>query len=59
MKFQKRLRVGDRKNFGTKSVGLFRPRWLHSVSKATPVRVDKSVGAVAPVVDGKSRDVAV
>ena len=59
MKFQKRLRVGDQKNYGAQSVGLFGPRWRDSASQATPVGVDKSVGAVAPIVDRKSRDVAV
>ena len=59
VKFQQRKREEDRKNSGTKREGLTGPRWRDVACHATPVGVDKSVSAVAPVVDGKSRDVAV
>ena len=36
-----------------------RPYWREVACQATTVRVDKSVGMVAPVVDRKPRDVAV
>ena len=58
VRFRKRLRVEDKKNSGTNREGLF-PCWRDVGCQATPVGVDKSVGAVAPVVDRKPRDVAV
>ena len=54
-----RLREEDRKNSGTKREGFREPQWRDSACQATPVGVDKSVGAVAPVVDRKPTDVAV
>ena len=54
-----RMREEDRKNSGTKREGFMRPQWRDVAYQATPVGVDKSVGAVAPVVDRKPRDVAV
>ena len=59
VRFQQKIREEDRKNSGTKRVGLFGPYWRDVACQATAVGVDKSVGAVAPVVDRKPRDVAV
>ena len=59
VRFQKRMREEDKKNSGTKREGFTGPQWRDVACQATPVGVDKSVGAVAPVVDRKPRDVAV
>ena len=59
VRFQKKMREEDRKNSGTNRGGLFEPCWRDMACQATPVGVDKSVGAVAPVVDRKPRDVTV
>ena len=59
VKFLKRMQVEDRKNSGTKREGLTGPRWRHVACQANTVVVDKSVGAVATVMDRKSRDMAV
>ena len=59
VRFQKRMSEEDRKNTGTKREGLIGPYWRDVACQATSVGVDKSVGAVAPVVDRKSRYVAV
>ena len=58
-RFQKRMREEDRKNSGTKREGFMGPYRRDIACQATPTGVDKSVGAVAPVVDRKLRDVAV
>ena len=58
-RYYMRLREEDRKNSGTKREGFMGPQWRDVACQATPVGVDKSVGAVAPVVDRKPRDVAV
>ena len=57
--WQKQLVKGAKENSGTKRMGFGGPRWRDTACQATPVGVDKSVGAVAPVVDRKPRDVAV
>ena len=54
-----RLREEEKKNSGTKSFEVLGRLWQDAASEATPVGVDKSVGAVAPVLDRKPRDVAV
>ena len=59
VRFQKKMRKEDRKNSGTKREGFMGPYWRDVACQATPVGVDKSVGAVAVVVDRKPRDVAV
>ena len=59
VRFQMRVREEDRKNSGTKREGFMRPQLWDVACQATTVRVDKGVGAVAPVVDRKVRDVAV
>ena len=58
-RFYVRMREEDRKNCSTKREGIMGPQWRDVACHATPVRVDKSVGAMAPVVDRKPRDVAV
>ena len=59
VRFQKRVREEDRKNSGMKREGFMGPQWRDVAGQATTVRVDKSVGAVASVVDRTPRDVAV
>ena len=59
VRFQKKMREEDRKNSGTKREDFWGPRWRDVACQATPVGVDKSVGAVAPVLDREPRDVAV
>ena len=59
VRFQKRMRVENRKNSDTKREGFMGPHWWHVAYQATPVGVDKSARVVAPVVDRKPRDVAV
>ena len=59
MTFEKRVREKDRKNSGTKREGFMGPQWQDVAYEATTVGVDKGVGAVAPVVDRKLRNVAV
>ena len=58
VRFLKRMREEDRKNSGTKREGLMGPYWRNVAYQAAFFGVDKSVGAVAPVVDRKPRDVA-
>ena len=58
-RFYLRMREEDGKNSGTKREGFIGPQWRDVACQATPVGVDKSVSAVAPVVDRKPRDVAV
>ena len=52
-------RAYDKRNSGTKREGFMGPCWQDVACQATPVGVNKSVGAVAPVVDTEPRDVAV
>ena len=59
VRFQKRIREEDRRHSGTKREELMGPYWRDVACQATPAGVDKSVGAVAPVVDRNPRDVAV
>ena len=59
LRFEKRLKEKGRINSGTKRVGLYGRLWQDVACQAAPVGVDKSVGAVAPVVYRKPRDVAV
>ena len=59
MRVQEKGRAYDKRNSGTKREGFMGPYWRDVACQVTPVRVDKSVGAVAPIVDRKPRDVAV
>ena len=59
VKFQKRMWEEHRKNSDTKRERLTGHHWRDVACQATPVGVDKSIGAVAPIVDRKPRDVAV
>ena len=58
-RFYIRMREEDRRNSGTKREGFMGPQWRDVACQAAPFGVDKGVGAVAPVVDRKPRDVAV
>ena len=49
--WQKQLVKGARENSGMKRMGLGGPCWQDTACQATPLGVDKSVGAVAPVMD--------
>ena len=60
VKVQKWMVEETRKNSGTKrEFPMFGPCWRDAACQAAPVRVDKGVGAVAPVVDRNPRDAAV
>ena len=59
VRVQVKGRAYDKRNSGTKREGLMGPQWRDVACQATHVGVDKSVGAVAPVVDRKPRDVVV
>ena len=59
VRFRKRVREEDRNDSGTKREGFMGPQWRDVACQAMPVGVDKSVGAVAPVMDREPKDVAV
>ena len=59
VRVQVKGRAYDTRNSGTQREGFMGTQWWDVACQAIPVGVDKSVGAVAPVVDRKPRDVVV